>query len=334
MARTPLRDGWRVLMRAPASVLAEIAWRWTFGVALWAVLYYSFREYFATVEISPAEYTLLRSLQPMTWLAITARVMVALVTGLRVVGPVIIPALSILWITLASIGRAATVRALSGFEPRTDWLSTAGLHAFRIALGFGAFFAFFGCGILIDTLIGNPAEHFAVVFLLSTIVLIVIGTLWTIINWFFSLAAIFTVRDHAGFVRSIREAVGLYQRESDPFVSSGFGFGVIRSLLVIAVTFVSLLIVSRYGGTHLRGTVLLVIAVSLPYFAIADAVNIWRLAAYISFSEPEPAPPVVAAPPPPPPPWEPASDGHSASEPWISPEQPTQATSSDERTSQ
>ena len=66
MGRTPLRDGWRVLMRAPASVLAEIAWRWTFGVALWAILYYSFREYFATVEISRTEYHLLRSLQPMT----------------------------------------------------------------------------------------------------------------------------------------------------------------------------------------------------------------------------------------------------------------------------
>ncbi len=300
MARAPLRDGWRVFMRAPASVLAEIAWRWTFGIALWAVLYYSFREYFATVEISRAEYALLRSLQPMTWLAITARVMVALITGLRVVGPVVIPALSILWIALATIGRAATIRALSEAEPRTNWFSTAGLHVFRVALVFAAFFAFFGCGILIDTLVGDPTEHFAAVIILSTIALMVVAILWTVINWFFSLAAIFTARGEAGFFDSVRDAVDLYRREANAFVSSGFGFGLIRTLLVIVVTIVSLLIVAHYGGTHLRRTILLVIAISLPYFAVADAVNIWRLAAYISFSEAEPEPPVVSAIPEPP----------------------------------
>ena len=148
--------------------------------------------------------------------------------------------------------------------------------------------------------IGDPAQHFGVVFLLASLALIVIAILWTVINWFVSLAAIFTVRDHAGFFRSIRDAVELYRRESDPFVSSGFGFGVIRTVLFVAVTIVSLMFVVRFNPARPLATILPVIAISLPYFAIADATIIWRLAAYISFSEPEPEPPVVAAPPPPP----------------------------------
>lgn len=283
-------------MRAPASVPAEIAWRWTFGVAFWAVLYYSFREYFASVEIGPAEYAALRSFLPLSWMAITARVMVAIITGLRAMGAIIIPALAILWVALATLGRAATVRALSDGEPRTNWPSTVGLHVFRVVLTFAAFFAYFGCGILIDTLVGDPAQHFAAVFLLATLALLLIALSWSVINWFFSLAALFTVRDHAGFLESLCQTNMFYRRERNSFVSSGFGFSVIRTVLVIAVTIISLLIVSRYGASHFRATIALVTAISLGYFAIADALNLWRLAAYISFSEPEPEPPVVAAP--------------------------------------
>ena len=314
-------------MRAPASVLAEIAWRWTFGIAFWAVLYYSFREYFATIDISPAEYALLKSLQPYTWMAITARVMLAIITGLRQMGLIIIPALSILWVALATLGRAATVRGLADSEPRTNWLSTVGLHVFRVALAFAAFFAYFGCGILIDAIAGDPSQHFAAVFLLATLALFAIALLWGVINWYFSLAAIFTVRDHAGFVGSLREANALYSRETNSFVSSGFGFGVIRTVLVIAVTIVSLLIAGRYWATHLRATIALLAAISVGYFAVADALNLWRLASYISFSEPEPEPPVVAAPEPP---VQPVTEPEALTEPGVAVDQPAPSLPVDE----
>jgi hypothetical protein len=300
MARTPLRSGWRVLMRAPAVVLAEIAWRWTFGVALCAILYYGFREYFATVEISRGEYAALRSLEPMTWMAITARVMVAIITGLWVIGPIVIPALVILWIALATIGRVATVRELADAEPRTNWLSTVGLHVFRVALAFAALLAFFGSGILIDTLVGDPAQNFAAVFLLASIALLVIAAVWSVGNWFFSLATIFTARDHAGFFRALRDTTEFYRRESGSLYGSGFAFGALRTILFIAVTIASLFVVDRFGGTHVRATVLLVAAISLAYFAVADGVNMWRLAAYIWLSEPEPPALVVPIQPIPP----------------------------------
>ena len=310
MARSPLRDGWRVLQRAPASVLAEIAWRWTFGLAFWATLYYGFREYFASVEITNAEYAAMRSLQPYTWMAICARIMVAFVEGLHIIGPIIIPALVILWIALATLGRSATIRALchvddgsalrSGGDIPTasiNWVSTAALNFFRVILLFAALLAYFGCGILIDTLV-DPTQHLGAVVLLAGLVLIAIVSIWGMLNWFLSLAPIFTVRDGAGIGRALSDAVDLYRARANAFTSSGFSFGVMRTVLAIVATILSLLPIAHFGGTHVRLTALIIVSVSLAYFVLADGLNVWRLAAYISFTEPEPAPPVITIPEP------------------------------------
>lgn len=283
-------------MRAPAVVLTEIAWRWTFGLAFWAILYYSFREYFASIEISPAEYSLLRSLEPASWIAISARVVVAFITGLHVMGPVIVPAIAILWIALATVGRAASIRALSNSEPRTNWWSMAALHVFRVALATASVLAFFGCGILIHNLIGDPSQNFAAALLLATMSLLLIAFVWSVANWFFSLAAIFSAIGDAGFVGSLSQANHLYRRHTNSFISTGFWFGLIRTIFVIVTTILSLLPIARLSATQARITLLIVIVVSLAYFAIADALNMWRLATYISFTEPEPALPVAAVP--------------------------------------
>src|SRR4051812_10041532 len=100
MSRTPMRDGWRILMRAPGVILGEVIWRWTFGATLLVMLFISFREYFSSIEVSQAEYALMKSLEPFTWVAIAARVTQAFVSGVRDMGPVLLPALCLLWVGL------------------------------------------------------------------------------------------------------------------------------------------------------------------------------------------------------------------------------------------
>jgi hypothetical protein len=295
-------------MRAPAAVLAEITWRWTFGVAFWAILYYSFREYFASIEISNAEHALLRGLEPYAWIAVSARVFVAFVTGLRALGPIIIPALSILWIALSAVGRAATVRALSADQPRTNWASTVGLQVFRVLLTITSVVAYFGCGILINNLLGDTTQNLPIAVLLSVLALTVIALIWSVVNWFTSIAVIFTARDHESFTRSLADTSEVYHRNSTSFFSSGFSFGLIRSFLVIAVTIVSIAAMTGFS-THPRFTLIFVVAISLAYFALADAINLWRLATYVSFTEPHPEPSIVA----PPTPVKPATDLQGAS---------------------
>jgi len=283
-------------MRAPAVVLTEIAWRWTFGVAFWAILYYSFREYFASVEISNAEYALMRSLEPYTWLAITVRVMAAFITGARLLWPVLVPSLIVLWVTLAAVGRVTTIRALVSGAPRTNWLSTAALHLLRVVFTVACLLAFLGCGILINNVVGDPSQHFATTFLLSLCSLMVIGFVWSVANWFLSLAAIFTARDHASFFSSLASTADFYHSNSDSLFRSGLAFGLMRTVLIVAATFLSLFPIARLSASHAQVAFLVVVIVTFGYFAVADALNMWRLASYVSLSEPAPERPVLASP--------------------------------------
>jgi hypothetical protein len=295
MPRSPLRDGWRVLMRVPFIVVAEIAWRWTFGVACSAILYYGFREYFASVSISRAEYYGLRAFEPASWMAIAARAVVAISMGLHVIGPIIIPAIAILWIALATIGRAATVRALLNREPRTNWIATATLNLFRALLVCAAVLAFFGAGFLVNAIIGDTTQNFAEAVLLMTLFLFVIALAWSVGNWFFSLAPIFAAGDGRGVWASVADSGLLYRSEQSAFVSTGFWFAFARSVLIVASTILSLWAFTE-ARPHLA--VALIVLISVGYFAIADALNMWRLACYISFTEPAQAPPVIVLPQP------------------------------------
>ena len=284
-------------MRAPVAVLAEIAWRWVFGFAFWAILYYSFREYFASVEISNAEYAMMRSFEPYTWLAISARVMLAFGAGLRAMGPIIVPAIAVLWIALATLGRGATVRALAADEPHTNWTSTVGLHFLRVVLTLASVLAYFGCGIVISSFAGDTTDHIALAVMLSTLALLAIVFVWSVMNWLLSLAAIFSVRDGDGIWLSLKKTAELCRTVRNAFVSTGFWFTFARAIVIVSVTFVSAMAFTQFRP---RAALLAVVLISLAYFAIADALNLWRLAAYISLTEPEPEPPAVLAPPTPP----------------------------------
>jgi hypothetical protein len=282
-----MRDGWRVLMRAPGVVISEIIWRWTFGIAFWALLFFSFHNYLSSIEISQSEYALMKALAPFTWMAITVRVMAAIVQGFRDMSPILFPALCLLWVALASLGRVASVRALASGDPRTHWPSVVGLSLFRLAMLFATLVAYFGTGALVSGTF-DPQLHFGLNFFLMFLVLLVLSGIWSIVNWFFSVAAIFAARDGAGVWTSLRGAADLYQMRAG---RTGVWFSLIRSGLVIASTLLSLILFSAL----LQGIRLLplfgIVFVTLIYFAAVDGLYMWRLATYIGLTEPEPEPP-------------------------------------------
>lgn len=299
MARSPLRDGWRVLMRAPESVLAEIAWRWVFGAAFWGLLILSFHQYFANIEISRAEYALMKSFEPFTWIAITARVMAAFIQGVRAMGPILFPALALLWLALATIGRGFTVRALASEPTGVNWFSLLGLHGLRLALGSTCLVAYVGAAILVARVFGS--QHLAVNAVVLLLVIIVLVSVWSVVNWFASLAQIYASMRGEGVVRSLQSATDLYHEHSGAFASSGIWFGVIRFVLLVVVAFGSLSPVANVSVGRLKALVIFISIISLAYFAVADALNMWRLGVYISLIEPEAVEPVPEPLPPAPP---------------------------------
>ncbi|MGB8918369.1 MAG: hypothetical protein WCC89_16045, partial [Candidatus Sulfotelmatobacter sp.] len=109
---SPTLEGFRAAFRRPALTFAEIAWRWTLGATAWALLLFSFFEYLNTLPVTHADATLLSTRHP----ALVGRALTHILRGSlnRVVLAALLGALalSLLWIVAASIGRAATIRAL------------------------------------------------------------------------------------------------------------------------------------------------------------------------------------------------------------------------------
>ena len=62
--RLPTLEGFQTMFRLPALGLAEIAWRWSFGLATAAAVGFTIREYLATLPVTAGEMLLLRTRQP------------------------------------------------------------------------------------------------------------------------------------------------------------------------------------------------------------------------------------------------------------------------------
>src|SRR5580692_11483661 len=164
--RSPTLEGFRAILRRPSFGLAEIAWRWSFGAATGLLLMFSFFEYLDTLPVSKADLLLLRTGQPV--LISRAVMHVFKGSGFRVVETVIVLTLTlgVAWIVVASLARAATIKALlayflesdSSIPPRseTPWgfHSLFTLNFFRLATTLAAF-----VGCLAAVLLGKASSQ-------------------------------------------------------------------------------------------------------------------------------------------------------------------------------
>ena len=277
-----MRDGWLVLRRAPGAVLAEIIWRWTFGATALVLIFLSFHQYFSSIQITAAEYRLLKSLQPFTWMEITTRIMVALTGGVRALAPILVPALSVLWLALATIGRAISIRVLTKEDGRTNWLALFALNFCRLAIGFIAFLAYFGVGIIVSNVL-DPAESLGLNVLIMCLVLLSLATFVSVVNWYLSTAAIFAAHEKANIRDSLRKTAALKGTGTVNVL-----FMIMRLVLVGVVTYVSLMMLGSLSQpAHRVIPLTIIIFMTLLYYAVSDWLYMWRLAAYISLTEPE-----------------------------------------------
>lgn len=310
--RSPTLEGFRAILRRPSFGFAEMVWRWSFGAAASLLLGFSFFEYLDTLPVSRGDLLLLRTAQPVlisravqhifrgsAWRVIEAAAVLALTLGVA-------------WVVVASLARAATMRALltyfheseiSTSEPKGEgnWRlrSLFALNFFRLGTTLAA-----TVGLLAAVLLGgavsqpnDPAPGSALLIILTVTLLVWLA--WSTLNWFLSLAAIFVVADGRDTFSSIAAAVDLCRTRPASVFAAGTWFGlahitafvVATSVVAFPLGFASVL----PAGVVLGGVLL----VTLAYFAIADFLYIGRLAAYVAIVE-MPESPVSAETAPPP----------------------------------
>src|SRR5271154_289682 len=115
--RSPTLEGFRLMLRRPSFGLAEIAWRWSFGATAFSLLTFSFVEYLDTLPLTRGDLFLLQTRHPL----LVAKAIAHILSGsaVRVMDAALVMAagLSLLWILVASLGRAATLKALLAHFP-------------------------------------------------------------------------------------------------------------------------------------------------------------------------------------------------------------------------
>jgi len=296
--RSPTLEGFRAILVRPSFGLAEIAWRWSFGAAVAVLLGFAFFEYLNTLPVSRGDLLLLQTGQP----ALVAKAVTHIFrgSGLRVVETAVVLSLTLgfAWVVVASLTRAATIKALVAYFRQIDapalsfpkketWGLRAlfGLHCFRAITTLAAAVSCLAAFLLggAATSAGDPSPGSAVLIFLAVVILV--WFVWSTLSWFLSLAAIFVVTEGHDTFRALAAAVDLCRTRAGSVFAAGIWFGLAHlTLFVVATSIVAFPL--GFAALLPAGVVLGgVLLVTLLYFAVADFLYAGRLAAYVAILE-------------------------------------------------
>src|SRR5574341_1060458 len=323
MTRSGLvRAGFAAVFHRPAVVAAEIAWRWSFAVAAGALLLVAGMRFLNSLTVSDADLFALRSRIPELIAEALLRIFQG--SGPRLLRLVLIltPAISLLWILAAAVGRVATLRVLiedapASFTRRHDIRSLLGANLLRVLVTLLGLMAVVGSALVAGYAANLPPE--ASILLFNAVflgLLFLVSLSWSTLNWYFSLAPIFVVRDNRGTFAAVGDAVRLVRRRGGDFTGVGMLYGLVKLFAIAVATVVTLLPLAFITQWPWEVTTLLLLVITLAYLAFADLLYIARLASYLVIAAPEPAPAVETAvrPSPAPPATGPAAPGTSPPE--------------------
>ena len=281
------------MFRLPALGLAEIAWRWSFGFAVTALFAFSFREYLATLPVTASEMLLLRTGQPVLVLQAIARIVQGSAPRVVVSIIVISLALTLAWILLASLGRAAVLKTILDYFGKEDasqrrrWRlsSLMGLNFLRATSGLAALAGSVGAIVLAGAASSNTNPAPGSALLIFWMVMMFIGFAWATLNWFLSLAAIFVVSEGATTFGALKAAADLWRSRFGAVIAAGIWFGIAHSAAFVIAT--SVVAFPLAFAELLPAAMVLggVIFLTLVYLAIADFLYVGRLAAYVFLAE-------------------------------------------------
>lgn len=294
MTRSDLvRTGFRMVRRRPAVMVAEIMWRWSFGAAAGALVTVAALRFLASLTVTDGELWALRSAIPQLMADAILQIFQGSGPRLLRLTLVLAPAISLLWVLAASAGRAATLRALvqdapASFTRRHDLRSLLAVNFLRASVTLLAIIAMVGSAILAG-LAANTTEEpsillFNVVFLG---LLFLVSLSWSSLNWYFSLAPLFVVRDNRRALEAVADAVHLVRRRGWDFTVVGTLYGLLKLFAIGVATVLSLLPLAFIAKWPWEITTVLLVIITLGYFAVSDVLYIARLASYLVLAEQE-----------------------------------------------
>ncbi|HSS95894.1 MAG TPA: hypothetical protein VLK33_02630 [Terriglobales bacterium] len=287
--RSPTLEGFKVIFRRPSLGMGEISWRWSFGAGATALLCFSFLEYLDTLPVSNRELLLLRSRQP----ALVSKAFSHILSGsgprFMVASLLLILTITLAWVVIGSLGRAATLKGLLSYFWADDASKT---FPFRMKALYGL--NFLRAGATLAVIVGSvgamvlggmasskkdPSPGLA--FLIFLAVATMAWLAWSVMNWVLSVASVFVVTNNADTLGAIGDAVGMLREHFGAVWAVSTWFGLAH---VVAISVASSVIVLplAFVGLLPRGLVFLaILLIAMLYFAVVDLLYLGRLGSLV-----------------------------------------------------
>jgi hypothetical protein len=286
---SPTTEGFRLIFRRPAIPLAEIAWRWSFFAAMWFLSAMFLVEYADSLTVTRLERLMLGTNQPVLVLRAIHRILQGSALRFTKAAVLLAIALTIAWIVLASLGRAATVRALidefriaGPHGPGRNFSSLIFLNFLRTAVTLAAAASCLGAVLLASSLWASTHVSAADAARLCFAVLFFTFLDWAILNWFLSTASVFAVIDQRGSLNAIAAALRLCLERTSPVLATGTWFGLAHLGTLMVALGVGLTALTAVGALRAGPVLFLEFVIAILYFGAADFLYAGRLAAYVS----------------------------------------------------
>jgi hypothetical protein len=286
MSKTPnpITQGLRAVMRDPAIYLVEILWRWSFAILACLLVVGVGLILLGPLHVGPVWDNAWRSRDPQRMSQVLLGVVLILGVKVIITAAIAVPlAIALLWGILSALGRFVTVKRLRGGLTSLRFRTILALQLLRGFVGWFSlvllFAATFGEALIASR---GPKPDLLLYYLMMLPSVILISAFWLTVNWYLSLAAIFGREGQSlrGAFRQARQTVRLQRSD---VAGTGFVFLVFRIVILLIATAICGL-TSGMAGTAPQSYFVLLIVVSLAYFAVADFLYMARMAAYLALA--------------------------------------------------
>ncbi len=285
---SPTAEGYRLIFRRTAIPCAEIAWRWTFAVAAWLLGAYFLLEYMGSLPVTAADRLLLGTQQPVLISRALQRIFHGSGFRFTEAGIVVLIALAMAWIVLASLGRAATLAAICeelGVTPGPGGRTIRSLFALnflRVGLFLAAKVGAIGAILLASSFWASTHVSAGAAWQAWLIGVLLVGLVWAVLNWLLSTAALFAVIEQNGALSAIGSCARLCVDRPGRLLAVGIWFGLPHLGAFITAWGAGFTVLATAGAVRTGPAMVMEFFVIAIYCAVADFLYVGRLAAYVT----------------------------------------------------
>jgi hypothetical protein len=286
MSKTPnpITQGLRAVMRDPAIYMVEILWRWSFAILACLLVVGVGLILLGPLHVGPVWDNAWRSRDPQRMSQVLLGVVLILGVKVIITAVIAVPlAIALLWGILSALGRFVTVKRLRAGLTSLRFRTILALQLLRGFVGWFSlillFAATFGEALIASR---GPKPDLLLYYLMMLPSVILISAFWLTVNWYLSLAAIFG-REGQSFRGAFRQARQTVRLQRSDVAGTGFVFLLFRIVILLIATAICGL-TSGMAGTAPQSYFVLLIVVSLAYFAVADFLYMARMAAYLALA--------------------------------------------------